>query len=62
MQTEPKQFDAANATCTRCGMLALRDPWLHEGRYGHAPRFIDQDGVEKIFLISRGISVPVSDE
>jgi len=53
-----KDFDAHNATCTRCGMLALRDPWLHRERYRHDPEFM-QDGQLMRFLTSRGISVPV---
>lgn len=54
---ETQEFNARDAKCTHCGMFALRDPWLHEERYGHAPRFIDADGVEKIFLTAYGISV-----
>lgn len=31
-------------SCSRCGMVANRDPWLHADRYGHQPEFIDEDG------------------
>lgn len=28
---------AARLPCSRCGMIANVDPWLHEKRYGHKP-------------------------
>lgn len=50
-------FDAHNATCNKCGMLALRDPWHHAERYGHNPVFT-KDGEEFEFIPETGISVP----
>lgn len=58
MSTET--FDAHAATCTECGMPALRDPWLHAERYRHRPRF-RRDGRLFEFDTARGVSRPVDE-
>jgi len=55
MNTNTETFDAHNAKCIRCGMLALRDPWLHAERYGHQPQF-QRDGKVFQFDTTQGVS------
>jgi len=41
---------ASAHACLACGMLADVDPELHHARYGHRPRYRDDDGRVRVWF------------
>ena len=45
---------ASAHACLACGMLADVDPELHHARYGHRPRYRDDDGTVRVWFEGGG--------
>lgn len=54
-ETSTENLNALRANahvCSACGMLADVDPFFHQERYGHAPRYRDETGMGTVHFLT----------